>query len=93
MTNKLKSYLIKESNVDTLLHIHRNNGETYGAKIKDQLEISTRGTHNKLDKLHEYGLIEKEKHAGAQLLSLTDRGKELAREFEELEKVRIGPRI
>jgi len=87
MTNNIKQFLVKESNIDMLVHIYRNNSETYVSKIATQIDLSRQSVQNKVNTMHDLELLSKEDEAGTQFLSVTDRGEELAQEFEGLNRV------
>jgi len=87
MTNNIKQFLVKESNIDVLVHIYRNNNQTYVSKIATQIDLSRQGVQNKVNTMHDLELLSKEDEAGTQFLSVTDRGEELAQEFEKLNRV------
>jgi len=87
MTNNIKQFLVKESNIDMLVHIYRNNSETYVSKIATQIDLSRQSVQNKVNTMHDLELLSKEDEAGTQFLSVTDRGEELAQEFEKLNRV------
>ena len=87
MTNNIKQFLVKESNIDVLVHIYRNNSETYVSNIATQIDLSRQGVQNKVNTMHDLELLAKEDEAGTQFLSVTDRGEKLAQEFERLNRV------
>jgi len=87
MTNNIKQFLVKESNIDVLVHIYRNNSETYVSKIATKMDLTRQHIQDKVNNMNYLGLLNKEDEAGKQILSVTDRGEELAQEFERLNRV------
>jgi len=83
----LKQKFTTEGIFNALLHIHRNNGETYQAKMVRQLDSATPMISSYLTYFSQHDLIEKEEGNTKKWLSLTDKGSELAREFERLDRV------
>jgi len=86
MTNNIKSFTVKEIRFD-ILRILLNEGEWYAVKISNRLGFSNIWVSKQIKKAEELGLVTRESDAGKEIVELTENGKELAREFERLERV------
>ena len=88
MTNNLQSLFFNENNIKILLHISRNQGETSATDIAKNIDLSYQNVHPKVNTMNDLHLVDKDKSGQRKhLLSLTEYGEELAREFERLNTV------
>jgi len=87
MTNNIKSFTIKEKPFDIIRKLLQD-GEWWASKLAMHTSTSREHTAGIVREAEEYGLTEIQKESdGKKIVELTENGKELAREFERLERI------